>query len=169
MWRAELSVMRALATAVALLVLPSCAAAQQGVADFAERVRKIVVLGDVSAFSELPCYPAPCIDQEDTDFVIGPAESKSFIREFLENPRVKIKIFGPYTYDDETGEKSYLVMFYDPDLVKFNSEGQLSQEERERLWWKGYIETVVSPVNSGWGFHRTPFYYGTEAPWTEDF
>jgi len=165
-----LSVMRSCAIAAFLVLMAAaCASAQESVADFAERVRKIVVAGDVRSFMKLPCYPAACIDEDDVAFVIGAKDSGSFVRRFLMNPDVEIKIFGPYTYADEAGKTSYALMFYDPKLVSFNADGNLSQEDRERLWWNGYVETVVSPVQSGWGFHRTPFYFGSEPPWMEDF
>lgn len=167
---AELSAMKAHIVATPLLLMAAaCASAQGNVSDFAERVRRIVVAGDVPGFMSLPCDPAPCIDEEDVHFVIGTKDRSSFVRDFLANPGVKIKIFGPYTHSDEAGPKAYAVMFYDPELVTFNVEGNLSQEDRERLWWNGYVETVVTPVKSGWGFYRTPFYYGTEPPWMKDF
>ncbi len=155
--------------AFVILMASSCARAEETAAQFAERVRGIVVSGDASVFRTLPCYPAPCIDDDVVEFVIGTKKQRSFVGNFLANKSVAIKIFGPYTYADEVGAKSYAVMFYDPKLVKFNEDGNLSKEDRERLWWNGYVETVVLPVDSGWGFHNSPFYYGTEPPWMGDY
>ncbi len=144
---------------------PSCAPPLE----FARELRAIIVRGDEAAFRQLPCYPVDCIGNDDLRFVFGTKNEESFIRRFLTSPNVKVRIFGPYTYSDQLPNASYAIMYYDPAVVKFDSEGMLSQQDREELWWKGYIETVVSPVGSRWGFHRTPFYHGVDPPWAEDF
>ena len=60
-------------------------------------------------------------------------------------------------------------MYYDPKLVKFNDKGYLSESDRQQLWWKGYIETVVHYENGVWGLKDTPFYHGAHLPWAEDY
>jgi hypothetical protein len=148
---------------------PRCSAGEEAIGDFALRLRGMIVSGDEAAFRKLGCYPASCVDDDDVAFVFGKKESQATIRRLLSNPAVEVKVFGPFTYSDELKDSSYVVMYYDPEIVKFDPYGRLSQEQRENLWWKGYVETVVSPVGSGWGFHRTPFHNGADPPWLGDY
>jgi hypothetical protein len=155
---------------LALLILMSnCTSAEQRVSDFAVRLRDNVISGDIDQFRRIPCYPAPCIDDDDVTHVFGDPAVESYVRTLLRKPSTRIRIFGPYTYSDELRDRSYAIMFYDPDVVEFDHEGNLSARQREEFWWNGYVETVVSPVGGEWGFHRTPFYHGADPPWVEDF
>lgn len=66
------------------------------------------------------------------------------------------------------GGASFILMYYDPTVLKFNDDGFLSMEDREKLWWKGYIETVVHYKDGAWGLFRTPFYHGADLPWAKN-
>lgn len=170
MHRSQMSLKGVAAALVLWLVYsPGCFSAQESVNEFATKLREIIASGDVAQFRALTCYPAYCIDDDDVKFVIGTDTSEAWIRKFLRNPAVRIRVFGPYTYSDELENGSYVVMFYDPEMVFFETDGNLMASQREELWWKGYVETVITRVGSGWGFHRTPFYNGTEPPWMKDF
>lgn len=152
-----------------LAAVPACASGEETVVEFANRLREIIASGNSKAFRQIACYPSSCIDEEDVRFVFGTVEDKSYIRRLLSDPRTEVKIFGPYTYSDDLKDRSFAIMFYNPGVVRFDAKGELSEEQRTDLWWNGYVETVVSPVGSGWGFHRTPFYHGADPPWSDDF
>jgi len=159
----------AIAVLLCLFSLPLHASGQDSAREFALRLRSIIVSGDRTEFRNIGCYPADCIDDDDVTFVFGAGECESYIRKFLSNPAVETRVFGPFTYSNELKDSSYVIMYFDPETVKFDPRGTLSPQQRENLWWTGYIETVISPVGSSWGFHRTPFYHGADPPWLEDY
>lgn len=152
------------------IFLVSCVQAQsESVADFAIRVQSLIASGEAHAFKSLPCFPSGCVDREAINFIFGDDSSDGYIRKFLRQSDIQIKIFGPYQYSSDSNHSAYAIMYYDPDLVKFNSQGYLSSSDREELWWDGYIETVVTFKDNKWGFYRTPFYYGAHLPWAKDY
>lgn len=136
---------------------------------YAMKIRELIMVGDEEGFRDLSCIPADCVDNDDIDYVFGTGVATSFMREFLKNPKIKIKIFGPFEYEEEFGKSSFSVIYYDPDIIRFDDEGHMSMEIRKTQWNKGYIETLVTCVDGVCGFHRTPFYYGAHLPWAEDY
>ncbi|MEX1222717.1 MAG: hypothetical protein WEA82_11490 [Idiomarina sp.] len=138
--------------------------------DFGRKLESIIENNDRKKFLELPCFPSNCIEEDDIDYVFGTNNQPSFIKSFLENPEIEMKVFGPFVYDDNSTKGSnYIVMYYHPKKVKFNDSGHLSETNRERLWWEGYIETVIHCQNELCGFQQTPFYHGAHLPWAEDY
>lgn len=167
MWSFKLS-MKVLFLSAILLV--SCVQAQnESIELYAERLRDIIVGGDKQGLIDLPCFPSKCVSQYDIEYIFGKGDNDAFVKNFLSQPERKIKIFGPYQYSDRPYSNEYLLMYYDPNLVRFNSEGHLSQDDREKLWWKGYVETVITLKDGEWAFYRAPFYNGTHLPWAEDY
>ena len=167
MWSLELS-MKTLFAAIVLLAC--CAQAQhESIEKYANRLQNIIVSGDTKGFVDLPCFPSNCIDQETTDYIFGEGGGDGFVKRLLSQSNIEIKIFGPYRYSSLPNRTEYAIMYYDPRLVKFNDSGYLSPDGRENLWWRGYVETVVTLDSGKWAFHRTPFYYGAHLPWTEDY
>lgn len=132
---------------------------------FAQRVMKIITTGDVDHFMRLNCFPNDCIQSEETEYIFGSSENAGFIVSFLKRDSIKTKVYGPINYNFSGDAREYVVVYFDSELVKFSSGGFLSEQDREELWWKGYVETVITVVDGEWGFSRTPFYYGTEPPW----
>jgi len=155
---------------LAIILLLGCVKAQnESIEQYAGRLQNIIISGDTGSFAALSCFPSECVDKSDIDYVFGKSNSDGSIKSFLSQFDIKIKVFGPYQYSDRPGHNEYLLMYYDPSLVKFNSDGYLSSYDREKLWWKGYVETVVTQKDDKWVFYRTPFYYGAHLPWAEDY
>lgn len=151
-------------------LLTSCAQAELKQArKFGEDLKNIVVQNDKEAFLSLPCFPINCVDSDDVDYVFGSSNAESFIKSFLSESSVNLKVFGPYAHDGSSKGASFILMYYKPDLVTFNSAGHLSEVDRKNLWWKGYVETVVHVKDGVWGFKETPFYNGAHLPWTIDY
>lgn len=150
--------------------LSSCLYANGGaVVEFAERLKNIITYGEIDQFSRMSCGASRCVDKEYINYIFGTDDQEGFVKSFLGRPSIKIKIFGPYWYSDRSKGNDYALVYYDPAIVKFNSDGHLSDEDRRDLWWVGYIETVVSFHDGNWGFTHTPFYYGAHIPWAEDY
>ncbi|WP_193162662.1 hypothetical protein [Microbulbifer hainanensis] len=141
----------------------------QSASEFGGHLKNIIVNNNYENFSALPCFPSSCIDSDDINYVFGADNKISFIRSFLRRPGVQIKVFGPFSYNDSNNGSTFIVMYYDPVQVKFNDEGYLSEADREKLWWKGYIETVIHYQDGVWGLQETPFYHGANLPWMEDY
>ena len=137
--------------------------------EFGSQIKNIVEKNEREAFFRLPCFPADCIDSDDINYVFGEDGNASFIKSFLDKPDVQIKVFGPFASDDLRKGSSFILMYYNPELVTFNVNGLLSERNRENLWWKGYIETVVHCQNGIFGFKETPFYHGAHLPWADDY
>ncbi len=53
--------------------------------------------------------------------------------------------------------------------MTLDSDGYLSEEDREAFWWTGYVETRAARKEGEWGFYRTPFYDGAHLPFVEDY
>lgn len=136
---------------------------------YAERVREIIVSGNVSKFQSLPCVPADCIGIDDVEYVFGAEGDESFIRRFLKRPSVEVRVFGPFTREDAFGSSTFSIVYYDPFLVDFNESGHMNPVDRKNQWNKGYVETLVTCKDGECAFHRTPFYYGAHIPWMEDY
>ena len=169
MWIIELPTMNKLLLLLTFL-LASCALAQEESSrEFAERLRDIIVSRDTAAFSELPCFPSHCVDQDDVDYVFGTDGEESYLVHLLQRTDIKVKVFGPFEYSESSSNSEYVVMYYDPLVVVFDRDGLLSEKDRKELWWNGYVETVVTLDDGEWAFYRTPFYYGAHLPWAEDY
>lgn len=154
-----------------LLVYTSACSSSGGkeIDNFAEKVIDIVVSKKVDLFDNLPCFPEDCVGEDELEFIFGTKKKPGFVSMFLSRPNIKFKAYGPITYQTDPVEEAYVIIFYDPLLVKFTSKGVLNEEDRKDFWWKGYVETVVSFQNGNWGFYRTPFYYGAHIPWVDDY
>lgn len=137
--------------------------------EFAEKVRRLIVSGNVKNFQSLPCVPTDCIGEDDIEYVFGTSDDESFIRKFLKNPNVKARVFGPYIQEDGFGKSSFSIVYYDPSLVDFNKDGYMDPDDRRDQWNKGYVETRITCMEGGCAFHRTPFYYGAHIPWMDDY
>lgn len=137
--------------------------------DFAVDLRGVITSGQVDKFNQLGCVPTKCIDNDDINYVFGTGGKIGFIKSFLSRPEVEIKTYGPFQYSDDSSSSDYIVMYYDPLLVRFDKNGNLSEEQRREMWWKAYVETVVSLKDGVWYFNRTPFYHGAHLPWAEDY
>jgi len=164
----ELSSVRAVLISICFF-LSSCGQGQSDLGlRFAEQIKEVIADGDVEGFRELPCFPMECVGQEEVAYVFGENETDSYIRALLRNPKVEIKIFGPFQYSGDP-EGEYSVVYFDPEVVEFGNEGFMSSVAREELWWAGYVETVIKNENGVWGFYRAPFYYGANLPWVSDY
>lgn len=169
MWIVELPAMRKLLLALSLFLVSCALAQEESPRQFAEQLREIIVSNDTAAFRVLPCLPSPCIDQDGVDYIFGVDGEESGLVHLLRRTDIKVKVFGPLKYDASLSESQYVVVYYDPDIVKFDRHGHMSEKDRENLWWNGYVETVVVPHSGEWAFYRTPFYYGAHLPWAEDY
>ena len=153
-----------------IFLLSSCAQAEiEQAREFGKYLRCLILNNDRDTFFKLPCFPSDCVDRDDIDYIFGVDEEFGFIHSFLKRSGVKMKVFGPFSYNDSSGGNDFILMYFDPELVKFNDEGNLSESDRQELWWKGYIETVVHCQEDICGFQKTPFYHGAHLPWVEDY
>jgi len=150
--------------------MPSCIYSNaKSAQSFGAKLKRIIVENNRQKFMALSCFPVNCIDQGDVNFVFGSNSHPSTIKSFLINPDIKMKVFGPFDYDDHEGNNDYILMYYLPNIVAFEKNGTLSDKSRKDMWWKGYVETVISYHNGQWHFHRTPFYHGAHLPWEKDY
>lgn len=155
---------------VLMQLLSACAYTDSEVVEeFAERLKKIIVDGKIDEFKQLPCSPSNCVHEENIVDVFGSKSEESVIRRLLQNPGTKFRIVEHYGHSSGSQAKEYSIFYYDPDIVKFDDKGLLSQEDRESLWRVGYIETVVTFEEGRWSFKYTPFYYGSHLPWVDDY
>ena len=169
MWTIELPAMKKLLLPLTLLLAGCTPGQEQSPWEFAERLRAIIASNDTAAFSELPCLPTDCIDQDAIDYVFGTDSDESYLARFLQRNDIEVKVFGPIEYADASRNSEFVVMYYDPEIVLFDSGGHMSEKDRKDLWWNGYVETIVVVKNGEWAFYRTPFYYGAHLPWAEDY
>lgn len=146
---------------------------------FAKRIQILITSGSTEKLKEERCYPSDCVDDYKIEYLIGSEKKRSIISAFLNRLDLKIKISGPYQfrYFRRNSEKSgdiYYITYYDPEIVQFSADNVMTDkknnvvtgEKKTEIWGKVFVETAVSPVESGWGFHYTPFYGETRFPWS---
>lgn len=138
--------------------------------EFSCLLKQDIAKGKPKYVQRYDCSPISCLGMDEYEFIFGNGTENSYVSLLMKKPSTKIKTFGPYK--DEGGDdtiETYSIVFYDPEIVAFDKNGLLSELDRERFWWKGYVETIVQKNKNGWSFHRTPFYYGAHLPWAEDY
>ncbi len=137
---------------------------------FSEEIINVFSEKNSEGLNKLECLP-----KENDDFcedalvhLYGKKQPSSLVK-LLRKPSVKVKVFGPYTYEEKFHGKSYLIIFYDSEAIDSDKLEMLSSQQIKKRWMKSYAETVVLFLNGKIGFHRTPFYYGAHAPWADDY
>ena len=162
---------KVLAAICILFINIGCAYSKQSESaeEFGRRLRQIIIEGDVGSFRQLQCVPQKCIGEDDIRYVFGDIAKPSPIKALLSDPKITIKVFGPYTYEDDYPNGSYALLFYLPEAALFTESGFMTPEARKTQWLRSYTETVISKKNGDWIFHRTPFYFGAHLPWLADY
>ncbi len=138
---------------------------REKVEGFARSLQEIIVNNKVDEFKLTNCFPDSCITNEAINHVFG-RDDPSYIREFLSNDEVRVKIFGPTGVDLDGNSAQFSLVYYDPNVVYFES-GFMPKDIREERWWDGYIETLILVQDGEVGFYRTPFYHGAHIPFVE--
>jgi hypothetical protein len=152
-----------------LFFIISCDASEYGkVESFSENIKQLIVSKDRNKFGLIHVFPKEHISNDSLSYIFGEAVSPG-VGEFLKQDQILVKIYGPYSRDDADGHKSYSIVYYDPHTIKHDNKGHFSSSEMKSFWGSAYLETVVTIVDNKVLFHRTPFYYGTHAPWAEDY
>ena len=143
--------------------------------DFAVFLRRVIVEERTEDFRALPCVPNDCNGKAQTEYVFGQDGRPSVIRALLTQPGIRVKVYGPLSEPsevsdvEEADQETFVILYYDPAQVVFDQYGHLTVEEREALWWKGYVETRVARQDGVWGFYETPFYYGSHIPFVDEY
>ncbi len=154
---------KSLIQAFLLLALSMPAGANDAdVVAFANQLKSAIIAQDSAAIRMMGCVPTPnqCFNQPIANYLFGSGEGTGEIGKFLNQPNVRLKVFGPYTYEHIYKNSSYVIVFFDPAIELFNENGFLKQELAEKYWNKGYVETVVTRLNGKINLNRTMFYYG---------
>lgn len=136
---------------------------------FAAVLRNMIVEERRADFRVLPCFPQDCISDAQTEYVFGQGSDVSVIRTLLTKPGIRTKVYGPLSEPESAEAETYVILYYDPVQVTFDQYDRLTVNEREALWWKGYVETRVARKDEAWGFFETPFYYGAHLPFVDDY
>jgi hypothetical protein len=154
-----------------LLTCGGCAASSktESVEAFGRRVGTVISSGDTEAFRKIPCFPSACASEDDARYVFGSDADPSPIRQLFRFTAFRMKVFGPFTYEEDRPNGSYAIVYYRSEAPLFSPDGVMKPSTREREWLKSYVETVVTRTPEGWAFHRTPFYRAAHLPWASDY
>lgn len=161
--------MRKIIFLIIFLVSACDASEKEKIEFFADNIRHLVASEKRMAFKELPVFPGMKISGDAVVYVFGSGEEGDlgFVK-FLSKD-VLIKIYGPYVRNDADHQHSYSIVFYDPERISPNEIGNFNSIEIQKYWGMAFLETVVTVVDGKVMFHRTPFYFGSHAPWAEDY
>ena len=159
---------RALKTAFVGLLLFTTTASESSEAKlekFAEELKAAIVSRNSEKLRSIACYPNPdqCFDEYLTDYLYKE------INDVLTLPRLKIRVFGPSTYEPSLPNSTYSLVYFDSKKSLFQENGFMKLSLRESEWNKGYAETLVSIINGKIYLHRTLFFHGAHVPWAEDY
>ncbi len=147
-----------------------CAGCQvdDGVYQFASKVRHVISVEDINQFSKFAIYPNYVIDKDHIEYVFSKRNERSF-PSLLRNKNTKTLISEPHDMPNGDGQKVYTVIFYDSGVLSLAEGERVSHEDIERYWGISYLETLVTNCGQSWCFYRTPFYFGAHAPWESDY
>lgn len=137
---------------------------------FASSIDKSIKNKNINKLKSLKCFPAQnsCVSTEAVEYIFT-KNNKGSIHSLISNKNTKIKIYGPYTHETKHPNSSYVILFYNPEIIKFNKKGLLSVETEKEQWNKNLTETVVTLINGVPHLNRTIFYYGAHAPWAGNY
>ena len=135
---------------------------------FATTIKESVSNKNIADLKALKCYPESnnCVSERALEYIYN---DNGAIHKLLSNKNIKIKIYGPYTYEAKHPNSSYAILFYNPNIVKLSENGQLSEKTEKEQWNKNLTETVVTVINGEVHLNRTIFYFGAHAPWADDY
>jgi len=151
-----------------IFMVSACAASEkEKVEFFADNIRHLVASEKQMAFKELPVFPRMNISDDAVAYVFGSEEKGGFVKFF--NKNISIKIYGPYVRSDANHYRSYSIVFYNSEKINPNESGSFNSMEIQKYWGIDFLETIVTVVDGNVMFHRTPFYFGSHAPWAEDY
>ncbi|MCU7844165.1 MAG: hypothetical protein KZQ93_10035 [Candidatus Thiodiazotropha sp. (ex Monitilora ramsayi)] len=141
----------------------------EAVRDFSEKVRLIIANSDKSSFIDIPCVPMLCSNSTEViDIVFGGEEETDFER-IMKIPELKILIRGPFSIEKQWQNKSYMVIYYDPDKPPFDDRGIISEETGIRDLYKSFLQMIVTVSEGKVSFHRVPFYIGAHHPYVGEY
>jgi hypothetical protein len=138
---------------------------------FAESLKQYILSEDKDSIVKLNCYPSSfkCVEEGAIERIFGKKYGEGVIEKVVKSPNIKIKIFGPFTYERQHPNSSFSIVYFNPDLVKFNKKGLMDEQVMKDQWDKGYVETVVTKIKGRIYLNRTIFYYGAHIPWVGDY
>ena len=153
-----------------IFLITGCNATElEKVENFSTELMQIFVSQDRKTFKELPVYPNYSISEDAIIYIFGNDRTPQGISRFINSESTSIKIYGPYSRNDADGGSSYSVVYYDAQKLRPNEEGYFDSDEIRQAWGASYLETSLTIIDGAVMFLRTPFYYGTHAPWAEDY
>ena len=154
---------------IAVFFVSVCNASEKvAVENFSENIKVLISSEDRVGFGKLPVYPEEIISQDAISYVFGGTDNSGFVV-FSNGNKLSTGIYGPYARKDADGYPVYSIVFYDPKVIAKDQKGYFDSDQIREHWGTAFVETVVVVVDNRVMFHRTPFYYGSHAPWAKDY
>nr|VFK24168.1 MAG: hypothetical protein BECKMB1821G_GA0114241_100742 [Candidatus Kentron sp. MB]VFK30540.1 MAG: hypothetical protein BECKMB1821I_GA0114274_101624 [Candidatus Kentron sp. MB]VFK75291.1 MAG: hypothetical protein BECKMB1821H_GA0114242_101923 [Candidatus Kentron sp. MB] len=167
MFRIKLSIKIFLLSAV--FSAGACHASErEKVENFADEARALISSGNRAAFGKLPVYPRKVVSEEALSYLFGNADNNRPAI-FFGGKSILTGIYGPYARKDANEHSVYSIIYYDSSVMVRNEKGTFGSDQIREHWGTAFLETAVVVVDGIVMFHRTPFYYGSHAPWAEDY
>nr|VFJ69472.1 MAG: hypothetical protein BECKDK2373B_GA0170837_12453 [Candidatus Kentron sp. DK] len=154
---------------LAVFFASACHASErEEVEAFADEVKALISSGDHTGFGKLPVYPGEIVSRDAISYLFGNADDPG-LAIFSKGKDIITEIYGPYAREDADGHPVYSIVYYDPGSIAKDKDGHFDPDQIQQHWGTGFVETVVVVVGNRVLFHRTPFYYGSHAPWAGDY
>lgn len=136
---------------------------------FASEIKQLISEKNTNSLKELNCYPHAnhCVSDRTLEFIFK--NNNGELHSLISSKKLKIKVYGPYTYDEKHPDSSYVILFYIPQIIKFRENGLLSEKTQKEHWNKNLTETVVTVISGKVHLNRTIFYFEAHAPWADDY
>ena len=151
---------------IAFFVSACNASEKVKVESFSNDIKQLIAFEKREEFRMLPVFPNMEVSNDALSLIF---EVGNGYVDFFAGRNISIKIYGPYMRSDAEGYSSYSIVYYHPKKIKTDTKGHFKSTEIQKYWGTGYLETIVTIVDGRVMFHRTPFYYGSHAPWAEDY
>ena len=147
----------------------SAKAENSQVLKFASEIKQLISDKNTNSLKELSCYPDAnyCVSDRTLEYIFK--NNNGELHSLISSKKLKIKVYGPFTHEEKHPDSSYVILFYNPEIIKFRENGLLSEKAQKEHWNKNLIETVVTVINGKVHLNRTIFYFEAHAPWAGDY
>jgi len=137
---------------------------------FSEQVKSIISSSDIKSFKNLDCHPSNCTNDNYTiETIFSDENNDTDFEKILKGSDVRIKIIGPYTYEPDSPQSSYTVIFFSASNYPFDSNGKISNEVGVRELYKSFLQMIVTIKDGVAGFNRVPFHLESHHPYVGDY
>ena len=134
---------------------------------FSEDVRTLIATRAIEKFSNIPYFPeSNSLSNTARESIFG---IDSNFENIMKNERVKLKVYGPFTYDESLPNATYVVIYYDPKESPFDISGNISDKVGVNELYHSFLQMVVTIKNGVVYFHRTPFYIESHHPYVGEY